>query len=36
MGWPQVAYEVAAAVKVATAPASLMPSWRTWPEALSA
>ena len=35
-GSPQVAYDVAAAVNDAVAPASVMPSWSTWPEALSA
>ena len=36
MGWPHVAYDVARAVNAANAPASVMPSWRTWPDELSA
>ena len=36
MGWPQVAYDVARAVNDASAPASVIPSWRTCPEVLSA
>ena len=31
MGCAQVAYDVAAAVKLAIAPASVMPSCRIWP-----
>ena len=35
IGSPHVAYEVPAALKLAIAPASVMPSSRIWPSALS-